>query len=143
MVSQVPWNSYGAAVIGVSWMETGVTITLMSLRIYPCLGVVRSSVGADDTFMIFSGVSSIPATYTHIANSVQLLVVASAAANTVAVEYGFGYHDIKLTSPQFSRTIPREVVCESTMLIGMTTSKCSVALFLLRFSIKQWQRWVL
>lgn len=36
-----------------------------------------------------------------------------------------------------------EMVCETTMLIGIITSKCSVALFLLRFFIKQWQKWVL
>lgn len=56
MVAQVPLNTYGAAVVGISWMETFIAIVLISLRLYTRLGVTRTTLGADDIFMISSGV---------------------------------------------------------------------------------------
>lgn len=57
MVSQVPMNGYGAAIVGVSWMEAFISLVLVLLRLYTRLRVVHHGIGADDIFMIFSGVS--------------------------------------------------------------------------------------
>ncbi|KAL4786909.1 hypothetical protein BJX76DRAFT_364731 [Aspergillus varians] len=117
-------------ITAVSWTLAGVSTVLVGLRLYTRVVVTRRS-GWEDLFIAFSLASAI----------------LCSALVQVAVSHGLGMHmediinaDDRMTAAKYT------VIAPSFSVVSTTTSKISVAIFLLYLmgqSAKTWQRWFL
>ncbi|PLB42583.1 uncharacterized protein BDW47DRAFT_121684 [Aspergillus candidus] len=119
----MPLRDKGPTLVGVLWLEVGMCLLVLGLRIYTRT-VIRRSLGVDDLLLVISW----------------LLMVAFAALCTAAAMTGMGTHYDKLSPDEFSRGMLFLLAGQSVVSLAMGLSKCAVAAFLMRILVKTWHK---
>ncbi|TVY37762.1 hypothetical protein LSUB1_G004425 [Lachnellula subtilissima] len=119
-------GGYGHTILSVMWVETAVALLFVCLRLWTRIRITRTA-GWDDYLMVFSWLMLMPYT----------------VGCTVAVTHGFGRHSTELTVDEIIAATKAEIIGQTFLIIGVATSKASVAIFLLRITIVQWHKIVL
>ncbi|CZR68799.1 related to integral membrane protein pth11 [Phialocephala subalpina] len=119
-------GGYGPIIIVTLWTETAIALIFMCMRLWTRIKINRV-VGWDDYLISFSCIMLIP----------------YATAVTLAALKGLGRHSSELTLDHFIYIVRAEVIGQTFGIVGIATSKASVAAFLLRITIVNWHKWVL
>ncbi|KAG9228466.1 hypothetical protein BJ875DRAFT_435271 [Amylocarpus encephaloides] len=119
-------GGYGLTIIGVMWTETLLALLFVSMRLWTRVKI-RNAAGWDDYLAVVSWFMLMPYT----------------VACTFAVSDGFGSHAKDLSTEQFVLATRSEIIGQTFCIIGIATSKASVAVFLLRITVVAWHKWTL
>ncbi|KAH8590118.1 hypothetical protein B0O99DRAFT_635667 [Bisporella sp. PMI_857] len=119
-------GGYGPTIIGVMWAETALALVFVLLRLWTRMKI-NHVIGWDDYLLVLSW----------------LLLTPYTIAVHVAALKGFGRHSYELDPNDFIEATKAEIIGQTFCIIGIATSKASVAIFLLRITVVQWHRWVL
>ncbi|KUJ10401.1 uncharacterized protein LY89DRAFT_656175 [Mollisia scopiformis] len=119
-------GGYGPIIIVTLWTEAAIALVFVSMRLYTRCQINRV-VGWDDFLISFSC----------------LMLIPYATAVTVACLKGLGRHSDELTLDHIIYGVRAEVIGQTFGIVGIATSKASVAAFLLRITIITWHKWVL
>ncbi|KAF8862133.1 hypothetical protein BDZ45DRAFT_617703 [Acephala macrosclerotiorum] len=119
-------GGHGPIIIATLWIETAIALAFVCMRLWTRI-MINRAVGWDDYLISFSC----------------LMLIPYAASITVAALKGLGQHTSKLPLDDIMYSIRAEVIGQTFGLVGIATSKASVAAFLLRITIIKWHKWVL
>ncbi|KAL1626314.1 hypothetical protein SLS56_006982 [Neofusicoccum ribis] len=117
----------GPQTLAVLWTETVLALVVISLRYYTRRNI-GGQVGWDDWLLFVTWI----------------LMITFSIICTVAAQHGFGIHmsDIKPLS-EFSIAMKTFLIGQSVIAVAMGTSKCAVAVFLVRIVNKMWHSVIL
>lgn len=117
----------GPTVIGVMSLEVFLAFIFVAARLYTRLILKPIPLGWDDHTIVMSLV---------LLSVYSFMCIAAAAL-------GMGRHSSTLTVPQIAHANKIEIIGQTFCIIGIGTSKTSVALFLWRIVIHRWQKAIL
>ncbi|ETS86926.1 hypothetical protein PFICI_00754 [Pestalotiopsis fici W106-1] len=113
-------------VLAVMWVQTILTLIFVLLRLYTRRILLRN-IGPDD----------------HLSWISMVLFILYTTFVTVAAFHGLGNHAADITLEQFAESTKWELMGQSSNILAIATSKCSVAIFLVRIVVQDWHKWAL
>ncbi|KAM3086981.1 hypothetical protein ACMFMG_001091 [Clarireedia jacksonii] len=122
----LPLTDKGRQLLGVLWMEVCLSIMFIGLRWYT-RKFVGGAVGLDDWILLLSW----------------FFMVGFAACISASVAHGMGTHASQLTVDDNANGILWLLIGQFLISIAMGTSKCAVAVFLIRIVNQLWHKIVL
>ncbi|KKY22004.1 hypothetical protein UCDDS831_g03840 [Diplodia seriata] len=118
----LPIQQKGPQVLAVLWIESLLAATVISLR-YWTRSKIGGQVGWDDWLLVLTWV----------------LMFAFSIICTISAQHGLGIHMADITPlTEFSIGMKAFLMGQSVISIAMGTSKCAVAVFLIRILNKTW-----
>ena len=104
-------GGYGPIIIGTMWVETGITLLFVCLRIYTRVKINRT-VGWDDHLIVISSVSEPEKKILghRRTDSFKLMLIPYSTAVTLAALKGLGRHSAELTLDQFMDMLKLTVI---------------------------------
>ncbi|GAB7365953.1 hypothetical protein MBLNU230_g7281t1 [Neophaeotheca triangularis] len=120
----------GPVIIIVLWVESIIACITCALRVHTRMNISKARFGWDDGLSVASGV---------------VLIGAAATGTWSTLEgYGRATEDVLAIDPRLvPRALLARIISQAFMIVGIATSKASVAAFLLRIVAVQWHKAVL
>ncbi|TPX11515.1 uncharacterized protein E0L32_007726 [Thyridium curvatum] len=118
-----PIAEKAAVAIGLMWAMTAIILLFMAARLYMNIKVVRHMY-ADDVVYYITGV----------------MMILCTSFTTIAATTGFGWPMLALPVEVAIDGKMWEMIGQTFLIVGMSTAKCSLGLFLLRIVLKKWHK---